>query len=133
MADTQYKILIVEDEGPLLEVLKERFENEGYKVFTAKDGAEGLTLALDEQPDLILLDIIMPKVDGLTMLKNLRADERGRKVRVVVLTNVNDSKEVHEALAAGASDFLVKADWSVSDLVDNVRKHLEQPGDFATP
>ncbi len=125
MSDQRAKILIVEDEEALREVLKERFENEGFDVFTAKDGAQGLMLALDKLPDVILLDIIMPKVDGLTMLKNLRTYERGKNIRVIVTTNVNDSKEVHEALSYGAHDYLVKADWILSDLVASVRKQLQ--------
>jgi len=130
MADQPYKILIVEDEGPLREVLEERFDNEGFKVFIAKDGAEGLMTALKEEPDIILLDIIMPQVDGLTMLKQLRANDKGARTRVIVLTNVNDSKEVHEALLAGATDFLVKSDWAISDLVDSVKHQLQEPGNY---
>ncbi|HSX27249.1 MAG TPA: response regulator [Patescibacteria group bacterium] len=130
MSEPLPKILIVEDDEALLDVLKDRFENENFDVFTAKDGAKGLELALDKIPDVILLDIIMPKVDGLTMLKNLRADERGKKIRVIVTTNVNDTKEVHEALSYGAHDYLVKSDWVLSDLVASVRKQLDEPSAF---
>ena len=131
MDSQQHKILIVEDEGPLSDVLKDRFENEGFDVTIAKDGAQGLTLALEKQPEIILLDIIMPKVDGLTMLKNLRTYDKGKDIRVIVMTNVNDSKAVHEALSYGARDFLVKSDWVLSDLVASVRKQLEEPGSYA--
>lgn len=130
MADQMYKILIVEDEGPLREVLEERFDNENFKVFVAKDGADGLIQALEKEPDIILLDIIMPKVDGLTMLKKLRTYDKGSRIRVIVLTNVNDSKEVHEALSAGATDFLVKSDWAISDLVDSVKHQLQEPKNY---
>src|SRR5882724_6302693 len=130
MADKRQKILIVEDEGPLSEVLKDRFENEGFDVLIANDGEKGLAVALEKQPDVILLDIIMPKIDGLTMLKNLRAHEAGKNIRVVVMTNVNDSKEVHEALANGARDFLVKSDWVIADLVTSVRRQLSEPFTF---
>jgi DNA-binding response OmpR family regulator len=130
MSDKRPKILIVEDEGPLADVLKDRFENEGFDVLTARDGAQGLMLAIDKQPAVILLDIIMPKVDGLTMLKNLRAHETGKNIRVIVMTNVNDSKEVHEALANGARDFLVKSDWVISDLVESVRHQISEPFTF---
>jgi DNA-binding response OmpR family regulator len=130
MSDKRQTILIVEDEGPLSDVLKDRFENEGFAVLTASDGAQGLLMALDKQPDVVLLDIIMPKVDGLTMLKELRANESGRNIRVIVMTNVSDSKEVHEALANGARDFLVKSDWVISDLVESVRRQLSEPFSF---
>ncbi|HSW85811.1 MAG TPA: response regulator [Candidatus Saccharimonadales bacterium] len=127
MADKRHKILIVEDDEALLEILSDRFKGEGFDVFVAKDGEQGLQMALDKEPDVILLDILMPKLDGLSMLKQLRADERGKKMRVIVTTNVNDSKEVHEALALGARDFLVKSDWILSDLVDSVNRQLEEP------
>lgn len=125
MSDNQHKILIIEDEKALYEVLKERFENEGFEVHVAHDGAEGLLLALEKQPDVILLDIVLPKVGGLDMLKKLRTYDVGKTIPVVVLTNLSDTKQVHEALASGARDFLVKADWVLSDVVENVRKLVE--------
>jgi len=127
MADKRHKILIVEDEEALSEILRDRFENEGFDVFVAKDGAQGLLMALDKEPDVILLDILLPKLDGLSMLKKLRTYEQGKNMRVIVTTNINDSKEVHEALALGARDFLVKSDWVLADLVDSVRSQLEEP------
>lgn len=125
MSDKRHKILIVEDEKALNEVLKERFENEGFDVRVAQDGAEGLLLALEKPPDVILLDIVLPKVGGLDMLKKLRTYELGKNIPVVVLTNLSDTKQVHEALEHGARDFLVKADWVLSDVVENVRKIVE--------
>lgn len=125
MSDKLYKILIVEDEVALADVLKDRFENEGFDVTMAGDGVEGLMLALDKLPDIILLDIVLPKLSGLDMLKQLRAYGAGKNIPVIVLTNVSDSKEVHEALANGARDFLVKADWAIADVVQSVRQQLE--------
>jgi len=135
MADTpaRKKVLIVEDEEALLEVLQDRLENEGFDVLIAKDGAEGLLMALEKKPDLILLDIIMPKLDGLSMLKQLREYEAGKDIRVVFMTNVNDSKEVHEALSYGARDFMVKSDWAMSDLVASIRTLLNEPFRFTQP
>jgi DNA-binding response OmpR family regulator len=130
MGDTRHKILIVEDDEPLADVLKDRFENEGFDVIVATDGVQGLLLALEKQPDVVLLDIVMPKLDGLTMLKNLRTYERGKDIRAIVMTNLSDSKEVHEALANGAHDFLVKSDWPIGDIVDSVRRQLNEPSSF---
>ena len=131
MGDTRHKILIVEDEKALSDILSDRFENEGFDVFVANDGAQGLLLALEKEPDVILLDILMPEMDGLSMLRQLRTYDKGKQMRVVVTTNVNDSKEVHEALALGAHDFLVKSDWVLSDLVTSVRNQLEEPTQYA--
>ncbi|MGI0134404.1 MAG: response regulator [Candidatus Micrarchaeaceae archaeon] len=122
---SQNKILVVEDEEVLLGVLKDRLKNEGFDVITARDGEQGLKAALEQKPDLILLDILMPKMGGLTMLKNLRTTPAGKDTHVIILTNVSDSKLVHEALTYGVRDFLVKSDWVLSDLVAAIRKQID--------
>ncbi len=121
------KILIVEDEWPLLKVLTEEFEREKFTVIQARDGVEGLESALQNNPDLILLDIIMPKMDGIMMLKKLREDKRGKNVPVIILTNLNDSETAGEALKNRAYDYLVKADWRIEDLVKKVSERLNLP------
>lgn len=121
------KILIVEDEAPLSNVLSERLSNEGFTVFVAADGEQGLAMALDHKPDLVLLDILLPKMGGLSMLKELRTHEEGKTIPVMMLTNLNDTEDVNEALAAGAYDYLVKSDWNIADLVDNIRNKLAPP------
>lgn len=118
------KILIVEDEWPLLKVLTDEFEREKFTVLQAHDGVEGLESALKNNPDLILLDIIMPKMDGIMMLKKLREDERGKDVPVIILTNLNDSETAGEALKNRAYDYLVKADWRIEDLIKKVKERL---------
>ncbi len=133
MGDKRPKILIVEDDEPLVEVLSERFDNENFDVLIAKDGAQALLTALEKQPDVILLDIVMPQLDGLSMLKKLRTYENGKNIRVIVMTNLSDSKEVHEALANGAHDFLVKSDWAIADLVESVRNQLKEAGASTNP
>src|SRR5258708_6807474 len=82
-------VLIVEDEVPMLQVLKEKLQGSGYTTFQAKDGQEGLELSLTHHPDIILLDILMPKMDGMTMLTKLREDSWGKTVPVIILTNVS--------------------------------------------
>lgn len=104
MSDKAKKILIVEDELILLEVLVDNLKDEGFNVLEARDGEEGLEVALKEKPDLILLDIMMPKMNGMTMLKKLRDDRWGSKVPVMVLTNVGDSKNVMDALEFDTCD-----------------------------
>ena len=118
------KILIVEDEKTLLKALRERFAMEGYDVYTAGDGAVALEVALTEHPNIILLDIVMPIMDGLSVLKKLRADVWGKDVPVVLLTNLNMADKVAEALDKGAFDYLVKSDWSLDDVVKKVAEKL---------
>lgn len=119
------KILIVEDDVALLNVLVEKFTKEGYKVVSAKDGAVGLKTALLERPNIILLDIIMPVMDGMTMLQRLRKDEWGKGAKVLLLTNLNSAEKVVDALDNGVFDYLVKADWSLNDIVEKVNKRLK--------
>ena len=128
------KVLIVEDEASLRNALHDKFAREGFTVFTAKDGEVGLSLALQEKPDAILLDMMMPKVDGITMLHQLRQkDEWSRHVPVILLTNVSSAdkrmlKEMHED---GLAHYLVKSDWSINKLVEKVRETVAADRDVS--
>jgi DNA-binding response OmpR family regulator len=126
MENNNKKILIVEDENTLRQAMADKFMREGFKVLEASDGETGLDKAIKEHPDIILLDIIMPKVDGLSMLKQLRADSWGTNVPVLVLTNLNDAEYVAKAMESGVYDFLVKSDWKLDDLVQRVKNKLGQ-------
>jgi len=118
------KILLVEDEAPLLKVLEDRFLQEGFLVFKAQDGASGYRIAIDSKPDIILLDILMPVVDGLQMLKKIREDKEARNIPVVILTNMTDLESVKKAMENKAYDYLVKSDWKLDDLVKKVKERL---------
>jgi DNA-binding response OmpR family regulator len=118
------KILIVEDEEDMSEALKDKFELEKFKAYTAKNGEEGLKKSLDLHPDLILLDIVMPKMDGIEMLRRLRGDSWGKKAPVVILTNISDALQLTEAEKIGISAYLVKAEWGLKDVVTLVKEIL---------
>ena len=119
------KILIVEDEAPLRNAVTDILTFEGFQVFQAKNGQEGLDLALKERPDLILLDLMMPIMDGLTMLEKLRQDQEfGKTAAVILLTNINDPEKVAMATEAGSYDFLVKSDWNIEDVVRKIKGRL---------
>ena len=122
----QQKILIVEDEEPVLKVLSEKLSAEGFRTLLARDGVQGLKTALAKKPDLILLDILLPVMDGITMLKKLREDEWGKKVPVLILTNLSGAENVAQALLQGAFDYLIKTDWTLEDLVRKVKTQLAQ-------
>jgi CheY-like chemotaxis protein len=117
-------ILIIEDEKSLIRVLSKKLENAGYKVHQAMDGQIGLETALREHPDLILLDVIMPVMDGMTALKQLRKDDWGRDAKVIMLTNLSDANRVEGALKKGVHDFLVKSDWKLDEVLKKVRETL---------
>jgi DNA-binding response OmpR family regulator len=117
------KVLIIEDEKDLREVLNDKFSMEGCKVVTAEDGEKGLVCALSEKPDIILLDIIMPKLNGMEMLAKLREDKWGKDVPVIILTNLSASEEfiVNGLVLHKPTFFLVKSDWKLEDVVEKVR------------
>jgi len=118
------KILIVEDEETLIKVLADKFSEEGFEVSQAVNGEEGLNKALAEKPDLILLDIVMPVMDGLTMLAKLRQDEWGKDAKVVLLTNLSDNEQVAKAFDNNVHDYLIKTDWKISDLIEKVKQKI---------
>lgn len=118
-------ILVVEDEASLLAVLRDKLAREGFNILEARNGEQGLELALSQHPDLILLDIILPVMDGMQMLAKLRADSWGKNAPVILLTNVNELDKVAEALAHGVHDYMVKADWEIEKVVQAVRGKLK--------
>lgn len=118
------KILVIEDELALSQVLSDRFTEEGFDVQTAGDGEEGLKKATEWKPDLVLLDIVMPRMDGMTMLHELRKTPEGKNMPVILLTNLSDTQNVYQAMANGVYDFLVKSHWDLDDLIHEVRGKL---------
>ena len=124
MTDKKKIILVVEDEVPMQLVLKDVLTVEGYEVFEAKNGIEGLELAFKEHPDLILLDILMPKMDGLEMLKKLRADAWGNKVPVIVLTNLSDNEDIAKAVEEDVFEYFVKTDIRIDEVISRIREKI---------
>lgn len=118
------KILIIDDETIVQKSLSSQFDRKLVTVITAANGADGLKLALKEHPDLILLDLVMPKMDGMTMLTKLRADKWGKKAQVIILTNLSDAERVAQAVEKGTYEYLVKVDWNVMDVVKKCKKYL---------
>ena len=118
-------ILIIEDEVSLSKALKDKLSKEGYTIHEALDGEDGLTKAISIQPDLILLDIVMPKRDGMSLLQELRKDKWGKDARVIFLTNLTDPNKEEEAKKFGVENFLVKTNWSLEDLLKRIKTILK--------
>mgnify|MGYP001580133692 CR=1 FL=1 len=119
------RILIVEDEAPLLKVLTDRFKQEGFEIITAGDGQQGLDIALKVFPDLILLDIVLPVMDGMEMLRKLRANPLGSNLKVILLTNLGDSSKILEGKDLRVIDYLIKSNFKIDDVVAMVRDKLK--------
>lgn len=117
-------ILLIEDESSLRNAIADILEFEGFSVTHAKNGGEGLDLAFKEHPDLILLDLLMPVMDGFTMLEKLRADEKwGKNAPVILLTNVTEKDRVRD-LVDLSTDYLIKSDWIIEDIVKKIRQRI---------
>ncbi|MBT4849303.1 response regulator [Candidatus Parcubacteria bacterium] len=118
-------LLIVEDDLALAKALVGKFSKENFQLLEAKNGEEGLKLALDKKPDLILLDIVMPRMDGISMLKELRQDDWGKGVPVIILSNLADAQDNSEIIQEHIVDYLIKTDWSLEDIVKKVKDTLK--------
>jgi DNA-binding response OmpR family regulator len=118
------KILIVEDEVDIREALADMFTQYNFQVYTATNGKEGLDVALQEHPDVILLDINMPIMDGHETLRHLRADEWGKDAKVVVLSALDDIKNIAEAHDERITKYIVKAHTTLAAIVSNVNEVL---------
>lgn len=121
------KILIVEDEMAILRILTEKLQREGFITMEATDGEMGLAMALAERPDMILLDFLMPKMDGLTLLKNLRArGAYGKKVPVILLTNVSPESEQLDlsAIDDAATSYFLKTNLTLQGIIEKVKERL---------
>jgi DNA-binding response OmpR family regulator len=119
------KILIVEDELAYLRLLHDQLIENGYEVIDARDGETGLKLALSEKPDLILLDLVMPGIGGLKMLKALRKHPWGERASVFILTNVNESSEISEAMNNKVSQYIIKSDLKLEDFLEKIKIFLQ--------
>ena len=118
-------ILLIEDEEMLANMYETKFKNEGFNIRKALDGETGLALALAEKPDLILLDIILPKLDGFSVLKKLKADPKTKGVPIILLTNLGQDEDVGKGKALGADGYLVKANLTPAEVVDKIKQHLK--------
>lgn len=128
----KYTILVVEDDPVICRTLMDNLISAGFNVLQAKDGVDGLVTASVHHPDLILLDILMPQMDGLTMMQKLRSqDEWGKKVPIIILTNLSPDEEriMKRIVEDEPAYYLVKTDWKMSDVMDKIKKRLSLLGD----
>jgi len=124
MADALAHILLVEDDTFLANIYKTKFEMEGFKVSVAEDGEAGFAAAGKINPDIILLDILLPKMDGFAVLKKLKETDAVKDIPVILLTNLGQKDDVEKGLESGAVDYLIKAHFKPSETVDKVKKVL---------
>ena len=122
--DTKKKVLIVEDDESLRHVLSDKLKREDFSVLTAEDGVEGLKVAFKNKRDIILLDIIMPKMNGVEVIKKLREDKWGKIVPVLMLTNDSSPENMLETLKNNATDYLIKSDWNLDSIISIIKTKI---------
>jgi CheY-like chemotaxis protein len=128
MSDRPRRILLAEDDRFLRKAAESTLRQRGFTVVTATNGEEALLAARTEAPDLILLDLIMPKVQGFEVLKTLKQDPATRAIPVIVLSNLGQERDVAQTMAAGATAYFIKSNLSLSDLVTRVEAALNEEG-----
>jgi DNA-binding response OmpR family regulator len=118
MADEKKKILIVEDDAFIRDIYQVKFSQEGFGVDLAENGIEALKKMEQYIPDIILLDIIMPYMDGMETLKNIRKNDAWKKIPIIMLTNISEKEKVAEGLDEGANDYMIKSHFTPSEVVE---------------
>ena len=118
------KILFIEDESALQRALTHVLGDEGYETFSAMDGESGIALAHKELPDLILLDLIIPKKDGFTVLDELKTDTATKDIPIIVLTNLEGNADIERALMLGATTYMVKTNYKLEEVVEKIKNIL---------
>ncbi len=122
------KVLLIEDEALLTRMYSKKLDSDGYECFIAENGLDGVRLAKEKSPDIILCDIMMPVKDGITTLRELKEDEVTKNIPVIMLTNLSDDKYIEDALNIGAISYLVKSQLVPADVVKKVKEVLEAHG-----
>lgn len=125
MADEKRKVLLVEDDPFIRDIYQVKFSQEGFEVAAVDNGAEALKQLEQSIPDVILLDIIMPYMDGMETLKNIRNNENWKKIPVIMLTNISEKEKINESEEYEISDYLIKSHFTPSEVVGKVKSLLK--------
>lgn len=115
-------ILLIEDDPFLVDIYKTKFQEEGFSVNVAKEGDQALRKIEEDEPDILLLDLVLPHLDGFELLKKIKSNPRFKKLKVIVLSNLSQKEEVEKGMALGATKYLIKAHYTPSEVVKEVKK-----------
>lgn len=118
------KILFIEDEQVLVDLLKRKLVDQGYQVSVARDGEEGLAKIKEEKPDLILLDIVMPKMGGFEVMEKIKEEPALAAIPIIIISNSGQPVELSRAKELGAKDWLIKTEFDPQEVVDKVKKQI---------
>lgn len=118
------KILIMEDEALILDLLSKKLTREGYEVFTARDGEEGLRIMKEISPDLVLSDVVMPKMGGFEVIEKMQEDKDLKKISVIIISNSGQPVELGRARKLGVKDWLIKTEFNPQEVLAKVKKQI---------
>jgi len=120
MSNKKIKVLLVEDDSMIVQMYKTRMDSEGWEVFFTDRGSEAMKIAKEEKPDIILLDIILPEVDGFTILKDLKADPATKKILVLMLTNLGQESDQNKGKEMGVDGYFIKSQHTPGDVITKI-------------
>ncbi len=119
------KILFIEDDNILQKAIGEMLQKEGFECISAFDGKEGLEKIKTEKPDLVLLDLILPRKDGFAVLEEMKKDEKTKEIPVIVLTNLEDFESLQKTMDKGVKAYLVKSEYSLEEVVQKIKETIK--------
>ena len=126
MANSRFKILIIEDEPGFRRTFVDLFRHHGHQVIEAADGEHGLSLALSEGPDVVLLDLIIPKLSGIEVLSRIKSDRQLRRTPVIIFSVLGEQTDIQLALQKGADDYIVKGFYSPAEVLNKIGSFLSE-------
>jgi DNA-binding response OmpR family regulator len=118
-------ILVIEDDKFLRELISQKLEKEGYNILEAVDGENGFKTAKEQKPNLVLLDLILPGIDGFEVLSRMKADPELSKIPVIILSNLGQKEDVEKGLKLGAVDYLIKAHFTPGEIIEKIKNVLK--------
>lgn len=125
MGDQKNKILIIDDDPLILDMYLLKFKEEGFRVETAQDGKSGLAKIREYTPNVVLLDVVMPAMDGFDVLRELQKTDQGHP-KVILLTNLGQNEDIERGMKLGADDYIIKAHFTPSEVIEKVKQVVSQ-------
>ena len=125
MSDKKIKVLLVEDDAMIVEMYKTRMESEGWEVFTTDLGSEAIKIAQSKKPDIVLLDIILPEVDGFAIIKDLKSESSTKKIPVLMLTNLGQESDQNKGKEIGVDGYFIKSQHTPADVMIKIQSLIK--------
>lgn len=124
MPEGRKKVLIIEDDDHISKIYGIKLSKENVDTIVARDGEEGINMIVSEKPDLVLLDLMIPKKDGFTVLEEVKKTPFGKNLPILVLSNLGQENDIKKATSLGAADYFIKVNLSIQEVIDKVNKYL---------